>query len=119
MSSKLHAPGKYYVTIGSVGRSSVGDSSSGKSIISFEKGTFTASSSSLDLSLTDVSLIESSGKADNQIDEPHLDRFLDNIFLALEATDEKIEGMQESIDSNKKDIRETIDRIKELVVDAR
>ncbi len=56
---------------------------------------------------------------ENQINEPHLDLFLDGIFLALEDTDRNIELMQESIDSNKKDIREMLAHIKELVVDAR
>jgi hypothetical protein len=110
MSDKLN-----YVTIGSVGRSFGVD----LSIISSEKGNSKASSNSLDLSLADVSLIESSGKTDNQSEEANLDLFLDDVFLALENTDKKIEGMQESIDANKKDIREMLDRIKELVVDAR
>jgi peptidoglycan hydrolase CwlO-like protein len=65
------------------------------------------------------SLLESSEKTDARIEEHHLELFVDNIFLALEDTDKRIEGMQESIDSNKKDIREMLDRIKELVVDAR
>jgi hypothetical protein len=66
-----------------------------------------------------ASLIESSGKTDDRIEEDQLDLFLDSIFLALEDTDKNIEVMQESIDSNKRDIREMLDRIKELVIDAR
>jgi hypothetical protein len=103
------------VTIGSVGRSFGVD----PSIISCEKGNSKASSNSPDLSLADISSIESSGKTDNQIEEAQLDLFLNNVFLALEDTDKNIELMQESIDANKKDIRAMLDRIKELVVDAR
>lgn len=65
------------------------------------------------------SMLNSAEETENQINEPHLDLFLDGIFLALEDTDRNIELMQESIDSNKKDIREMLAHIKELVVDAR
>jgi hypothetical protein len=120
MSDKLHSPGEYYVTIGSVGRSSTVVGHSGKAIISFVEGNFKPSINQA-LSLHDVnsSLIKSAVETNDRIDEPHIDLFLDSIFLALEDTDKRIEGMQESIDSNKKDIREMLDRIKELVVDAR
>lgn len=118
MSDKLHSPGKYHLTIKSDDKYSVIDSS-GKSIISFENGNFRTSNNSRDLSLTDISLIESPEETDSQLEETHLDLFLENVFLALEDTDKSIEVMQESIDSNKKDIREMIDRIKELVVDVR
>ncbi len=134
MSENLHSIGTYHVTIGSLGRSTVVEPSS-KSLISFDKGNFEAStysksnfkalsnfvisSESKFEEKSDIPLIESAEKPDNQIEEAQLDLFLDSIFLALEDTDKSIEVMQESIDSNKKDIREMLDRIKELVVNAR
>jgi hypothetical protein len=110
MSYNLPSTWEDIVTIGSVGRQ----------MVRKQEDTVTIGSVGRQMVRTlGKSMIDSAEETDNQINGPHLDLFLDRIFLALEDTDKSIELMQESIDSNKKDIREMLARIKELVVDAR